>query len=54
MAIMLRTKCPQCGELLETLGDCACGKCGTPICFAGMGMVQIRRNLDIYTTKEKD
>lgn len=43
MAIMLRTKCPQCGELLETLGDCVCGKCGTPISFAGMGMVQIYR-----------
>ena len=43
MAIMLRTKCPQCGELVETLSNCCCGKCGAPISFAGMGMVQIYR-----------
>lgn len=43
MAIMLRTRCPQCGELVETQANCYCGKCGTPIHFAGMGMVQIYR-----------
>lgn len=43
MAIMLRAKCPKCGELVETQANCYCGRCGTPISFAGMGMVQIYR-----------
>lgn len=43
MAILYRTKCPKCGEFVESAGNCACAKCGQPITFDGMGFVQIYR-----------
>lgn len=43
MAIMLRLKCPSCGEVMNAAGFCNCTKCGTPICYNGWGMLQIYR-----------
>ena len=43
MAIMLRAKCPNCGEVFNTQSNCYCPKCGTPINFTGFGMVQSYR-----------
>lgn len=43
MAIQYRTKCPKCGEYVESYGNCACLKCGQPISFDGMGFLQIYR-----------
>ena len=35
MAIMLRLKCPSCGEVMNAAGFCNCTKCGTPIRYNG-------------------
>ena len=43
MAIMLRLKCPSCGEVMNAAGFCNCTKCGTPIRYNGWGMLQIYR-----------
>ena len=43
MAIMLRLKCPSCGEVMNAAGFCNCTKCGTPIRYNGWGMLQSYR-----------
>lgn len=43
MAIKLRAKCAQCGEVWNTTGNSNCPKCGTLASFAGCGMVQVYR-----------
>ena len=43
MAIAIRVKCSNCGEVLNVTGDCPCPKCGAPIASRNQGFIQIYR-----------
>ncbi len=43
MAIKVRGKCSKCGQVTDANGNYSCPKCGQPVSFEGLGMLQLYR-----------